>query len=88
MLHLLLQAISVTITTFITEPLKHFGQGISEFLRALLKDLPVTLQIPVLLTIVLSIVVMTPCAQQYCLHTLSCIEYNLSYSVPNLYYQL
>lgn len=51
------KAISVTITTFITEPLKHFGQGISEFLRALLKDLPVTLQIPVLLTIVLSIVV-------------------------------
>ncbi|KAF7665918.1 hypothetical protein LDENG_00126960 [Lucifuga dentata] len=51
------KAISVTITTFITEPLKHFGQGISEFLRALLKDLPVTLQIPVLLTIVISIVV-------------------------------
>ncbi|XP_039983976.1 chloride channel CLIC-like protein 1 isoform X2 [Xiphias gladius] len=51
------KAISVTITTFITEPLKHFGQGISEFLRALLKDLPVTLQIPVLLTIVLSIMV-------------------------------
>ncbi|KAM3876374.1 chloride channel CLIC-like protein 1 [Diretmus argenteus] len=51
------KAISVTITTFITEPLKHIGQGISEFLRALLKDLPVTLQIPVLLTIVLSILV-------------------------------
>ncbi|AWP10888.1 putative chloride channel CLIC-like protein 1 [Scophthalmus maximus] len=51
------KAISVTITTFITEPLKHMGQGISEFLRALLKDLPVTLQIPVLLTIVLSILV-------------------------------
>lgn len=52
------KAISVTITTFITEPLKHFGQGISEFLRALLKDLPVQLQIPVLLTIVLSILVL------------------------------
>ncbi|XP_063323354.1 chloride channel CLIC-like protein 1 isoform X2 [Pelmatolapia mariae] len=51
------KAISVTITTFITEPLKHFGQGISEFLRALLKDLPVTLQIPVLLTIVIAVVV-------------------------------
>ncbi|XP_062307001.1 chloride channel CLIC-like protein 1 [Osmerus eperlanus] len=51
------KAISVTITTFITEPLKHIGQGISDFLRALLKDLPVTLQIPVLLTIVLSILV-------------------------------
>ncbi|XP_034035807.1 chloride channel CLIC-like protein 1 [Thalassophryne amazonica] len=51
------KAISLTITTFITEPLKHFGQGISEFLRALLKDLPITLQIPVLITIVLSILV-------------------------------
>ncbi|XP_041693620.2 chloride channel CLIC-like protein 1 isoform X1 [Coregonus clupeaformis] len=51
------KAITMTITTFFTEPLKHFGQGISEFLRALLKDLPVTLQIPVLLTIVLSILV-------------------------------
>ncbi|XP_077441298.1 chloride channel CLIC-like protein 1 isoform X2 [Vanacampus margaritifer] len=51
------KAISVTIATLITEPLKHVGLGISEFLRALLKDLPITLQIPVLLTIVLAIVV-------------------------------
>ncbi|XP_029905732.1 chloride channel CLIC-like protein 1 [Myripristis murdjan] len=51
------KAILVTITAFITEPMKYFGQGISEFLRALLKDLPITLQIPVFLTIVLSIVV-------------------------------
>ncbi|XP_042166063.1 chloride channel CLIC-like protein 1 [Oncorhynchus tshawytscha] len=51
------KAITMTITTFFTEPLKHIGQGISEFLRALLKDLPVTLQIPVLVTIVLSILV-------------------------------
>lgn len=46
-------------TTMITEPLKHIGQGISEFLVALLKDLPFTLQIPVLFTIVLAIVVRT-----------------------------
>lgn len=51
------KAFAVTITTFITEPLKHVGEGISDFLRALLKDLPVTLQIPVLLIIVLAIVV-------------------------------
>ncbi|XP_056460139.1 chloride channel CLIC-like protein 1 [Gadus chalcogrammus] len=51
------KAFSVTITTFFTEPLKHIGQGISEFLRALLKDLPITLQLPVLITIVLSILV-------------------------------
>ncbi|XP_034566497.1 chloride channel CLIC-like protein 1 [Notolabrus celidotus] len=51
------KAFAVTITTFFTEPLKHIGEGISEFLRALLKDLPITLQLPVLLTIVLAIVV-------------------------------
>ncbi|KAL3978965.1 alcohol-forming fatty acyl-CoA reductase [Sarotherodon galilaeus] len=45
-----IKAILFTITTFITEPLKYFGQGFSEFLQVLLKDLPVTLQIPVLLT--------------------------------------
>ncbi|XP_073718352.1 chloride channel CLIC-like protein 1 [Misgurnus anguillicaudatus] len=45
------EAITVTITNFITDPRKHIGQGISEFLIALLKDLPVTLQIPVLLLI-------------------------------------
>ncbi|XP_017262516.1 chloride channel CLIC-like protein 1 isoform X2 [Kryptolebias marmoratus] len=51
------KAISVTITTYFTDPLKHVGQGISEFLRALLKDLPITLQIPVLITIMLLILV-------------------------------
>ncbi|XP_028301218.1 chloride channel CLIC-like protein 1 isoform X2 [Gouania willdenowi] len=51
------KAISVTFTTFFTEPLKHIGQGISEFLRALLKDLPVTLQIPVLIVISIAIVI-------------------------------
>lgn len=51
------KALALTITTFITEPLEHIGEGISKFLRALLKDLPITLQIPVLITIVLAIVV-------------------------------
>nr|XP_046246916.1 chloride channel CLIC-like protein 1 isoform X2 [Scatophagus argus] len=50
------KAISVTIVTFITEPMKHIGEGISDFIRALLKDLPATLQIPVFATIVLCIV--------------------------------
>ncbi|KAK7126982.1 hypothetical protein R3I94_018230 [Phoxinus phoxinus] len=50
------KAITVTITSFITDPLKQIGEGIGEFLRALLKDLPVTLQIPVLLTIALAII--------------------------------
>ncbi|XP_077082801.1 chloride channel CLIC-like protein 1 isoform X5 [Siphateles boraxobius] len=50
------KAITVTITSFITDPLKQIGAGISEFLRALLKDLPFSLQIPVLLTIALAII--------------------------------
>ncbi|XP_010865338.2 chloride channel CLIC-like protein 1 isoform X3 [Esox lucius] len=63
------KAITMTITNFFTEPLKHFGQGISEFLKALLKDLPVTLQIPVLITIVLSILLfMYGSAQAAILH--------------------
>ncbi|XP_029285201.1 chloride channel CLIC-like protein 1 isoform X2 [Cottoperca gobio] len=51
------KAIAVTFTTMITEPLKHIGQGISEFLVALLKDLPITLQFPVFIAIVLIILV-------------------------------
>ncbi|XP_053740563.1 chloride channel CLIC-like protein 1 isoform X2 [Synchiropus splendidus] len=47
------KAISFTITTCFTEPLKHLGQGFSDFLRALLKDLPVTLQIPGFLAMLL-----------------------------------
>ena len=51
------QAPPATITTFFTESLQHMGQVISEFLLALLKDLPVTQQLPVLITIALSILV-------------------------------
>ncbi|KAG2461559.1 WDR47 protein, partial [Polypterus senegalus] len=51
------KAIAMTFTTFVTEPLKHVGQGISEFLRALLKDLPITLQIPVVIIIAVTVVI-------------------------------
>ncbi|TRY96943.1 hypothetical protein DNTS_014288 [Danionella cerebrum] len=51
------KAITVTITHFFTDPLRHIGEGISGFLRALLKDLPITLQVPVLVLIMLAIIV-------------------------------
>ncbi|XP_053369549.1 chloride channel CLIC-like protein 1 [Clarias gariepinus] len=46
------KVITVTLTTLFTDPLIHIGQGISAFLRALLKDLPITLQIPLLILFV------------------------------------
>lgn len=45
------KAISVTIVTFITEPMKHVGEGISDFIRALLKDLLFTLHFPVFILV-------------------------------------
>ncbi|XP_062836868.1 chloride channel CLIC-like protein 1 isoform X2 [Anolis carolinensis] len=42
------KALAVTFTNFVTEPLKHIGQGIGEFIRALMKEIPVLLQLPVL----------------------------------------
>lgn len=62
------KAITVTMTAFITDPLKQLGQGISDFLRALLKDLPITLQIPVLICIVLAIVVFMYSSGQAAIH--------------------
>ncbi|XP_059399438.1 chloride channel CLIC-like protein 1 isoform X2 [Carassius carassius] len=62
------RAITVTITSFITDPLKQIGQGISEFLRALLKDLPVTLQLPVLVIIALAILVFMYGSAQAAIH--------------------
>ncbi|XP_007434402.1 chloride channel CLIC-like protein 1 isoform X2 [Python bivittatus] len=43
------KALAVTFTNFVTEPLKHVGKGIGEFIRALMKEIPVLLQIPVLI---------------------------------------
>ncbi|KAF5894707.1 chloride channel CLIC-like protein 1 isoform X2, partial [Clarias magur] len=48
------KVITMTLTTLFTDPLMHIGQGISAFHRALLKDLPITLQIPVLILTVLA----------------------------------
>ncbi|XP_027712499.1 chloride channel CLIC-like protein 1 isoform X2 [Vombatus ursinus] len=49
------KALAVTFTNFVTEPLKHIGQGAGEFLRALMKEIPVILHIPVLAIMALAV---------------------------------
>ncbi|XP_061489895.1 chloride channel CLIC-like protein 1 [Rhineura floridana] len=49
------KALAVTFTNFVTEPLKHIGQGIGEFIRALMKEIPLLLQVPVLVIIAVAI---------------------------------
>lgn len=53
------QALAVTFTNFVTEPLKHIGKGTGEFIKALMKEIPVLLQIPVLVIIALAVLVST-----------------------------
>uniref|UniRef100_A0A8C3GK59 Chloride channel CLIC-like protein 1 n=1 Tax=Cairina moschata TaxID=8855 RepID=A0A8C3GK59_CAIMO len=49
------KALAITFTNFVTEPLKHVGQGIGEFIKALMKEIPLILQIPVLLIMALGV---------------------------------
>ncbi|XP_043856292.1 chloride channel CLIC-like protein 1 isoform X2 [Dromiciops gliroides] len=49
------KALAITFTNFVTEPLKHIGQGTGEFMRALMKEIPVLLHIPVLAIIALAV---------------------------------
>ncbi|XP_048354003.1 chloride channel CLIC-like protein 1 isoform X2 [Sphaerodactylus townsendi] len=49
------KALAVTFTNFVTEPLKHIGQGTGEFIRALMKEIPVLLQLPVLIIIAVAV---------------------------------
>ncbi|NXU59418.1 CLCC1 protein, partial [Turnix velox] len=49
------QALAITFTNFVTEPLKHVGQGIGEFIKALMKEIPFILQIPVLIMMALAV---------------------------------
>ncbi|XP_032923175.1 chloride channel CLIC-like protein 1 isoform X2 [Catharus ustulatus] len=51
------KALAITFTHFVTEPLKHVGQGIGEFIKALMKEMPVILQVPVLIIMALSVLV-------------------------------
>ncbi|KAM8930641.1 chloride channel CLIC-like protein 1 [Pelodytes ibericus] len=43
------KALALTFTDFVTEPLKHIGKGIGEFMRALLSEIPLLFQVPVLI---------------------------------------
>ncbi|CAO2599768.1 Chloride channel CLIC-like protein 1 [Lemmus lemmus] len=49
------KALAVTFTNFITEPLKHIGKGAGEFIKALMKEIPVLLHIPVLVIMALAV---------------------------------
>ncbi|XP_051481430.1 chloride channel CLIC-like protein 1 isoform X1 [Apus apus] len=49
------KALAITFTNFVTEPLKHVGQGIGEFIKALMKEIPLILQIPVLIMMALAV---------------------------------
>ncbi|KAM6305687.1 chloride channel CLIC-like protein 1, partial [Aegotheles albertisi] len=50
------KALAITFTNFVTEPLKHVGQGIGEFIKALMKEIPFILQVPVLIMMALAVV--------------------------------
>uniref|UniRef100_A0A8C8ZNN5 Chloride channel CLIC-like protein 1 n=1 Tax=Prolemur simus TaxID=1328070 RepID=A0A8C8ZNN5_PROSS len=49
------KALAVTFTNFVTEPLKHIGKGAGEFIKALMKEIPALLHIPVLIIIALAV---------------------------------
>ncbi|NXT82557.1 CLCC1 protein, partial [Zapornia atra] len=49
------KALAITFTNFVTEPLKHVGQGVGEFIKALMKEIPFILQIPVLIIMALGV---------------------------------
>ncbi|XP_060057953.1 chloride channel CLIC-like protein 1 [Erinaceus europaeus] len=49
------KALAVTFTNFVTEPLKYIGKGTGEFIKALMKEIPVLLHIPVLIIMALAV---------------------------------
>ncbi|NXL44038.1 CLCC1 protein, partial [Podilymbus podiceps] len=53
------KALAITFTNFVTEPLKHVGQSIGEFIKALMKEIPFILQVPVL--IIMAVAVLAFC---------------------------
>ncbi|KAM9129583.1 chloride channel CLIC-like protein 1 isoform 1-T3 [Pangshura tecta] len=49
------KVLAVTFTNFVTEPLKHIGKGFGEFIKALMKEIPMMLQIPVLIILAVAV---------------------------------
>lgn len=49
----------MTFTNFVTEPLKYVGKGTGEFIKALMKEIPVLLHVPVLVVMALAVLVST-----------------------------
>ncbi|XP_072429920.1 chloride channel CLIC-like protein 1 isoform X1 [Chiloscyllium punctatum] len=72
------KAFMLTVTTLITEPLKHIGEPIGHFFRDLLKDLPWIWQFPVTLTVILAVVAFC----YSCGHAV--VRYGLFRSLPNV----
>lgn len=54
-----MQALAVTFTNFVVEPLKYVGKGAGEFIKALMKEIPGLLHVPVLIVMALAVVVST-----------------------------
>ncbi|XP_005860143.2 PREDICTED: chloride channel CLIC-like protein 1 isoform X2 [Myotis brandtii] len=50
------KALAVTFTNFVVEPLKYIGKGTGEFIKALMKEIPGLLHIPVLIVMALAVV--------------------------------
>ncbi|XP_054568217.1 chloride channel CLIC-like protein 1 [Eptesicus fuscus] len=50
------KALAVTFTNFVVEPLKYIGKGTGEFIKALMKEIPVILHVPVLIVMALAVV--------------------------------
>ncbi|XP_038650733.1 chloride channel CLIC-like protein 1 isoform X2 [Scyliorhinus canicula] len=72
------KALMLTVTSMITEPLKHIGQPIGQFFRDLLKDLPWLWQFPVALTVILAVVAFF----YSCGHAV--VRYGFTRSFPNV----
>lgn len=49
----------MTFTNFVAEPLKYVGKGTGEFIKALMKEIPLILHVPVLIIMALAVLVST-----------------------------